>query len=90
MFFENVCVSNESDSKNNFSRSRSIGSDPGILEIPTMFMNNLAELEMSRIRNELRIGKLRNSAMKKTYKMENKIPVNAIKPLKGLTPVLGK
>ena len=36
----------ESDSKNSFSRSRSIGSEPGAME-------NLAELEMSRIRNEL-------------------------------------
>ena len=39
----------ESDSKNSFSRSRCVGSEPGIHE-------NLAELEMSTIRNELSVG----------------------------------
>ena len=38
----------ESDSKNSFSRSRCIGSEPGIHE-------NLAELERSTIRNELSV-----------------------------------
>ena len=46
LFFQsNLRFSIETDSKNSFSRSRSIGSEPGALE-------NLAELEMSRIRNE--------------------------------------
>ena len=40
----------ESDSKNSFSRSRCIGSEPGIHE-------NLAQLEMSTIRNELSVRK---------------------------------
>ena len=42
----NFRLSIESDGKNSFSRSRCIGSGPGIHE-------NLAELEMSRVRNEL-------------------------------------
>ena len=45
-------LSSESDSKNSFSRSRSIGSDPGIMEIIWIVMKNLAQLEMIRIRNE--------------------------------------
>ena len=40
--------SNESESKNSFSRSRCVGSEPGIHE-------NLAQLEMSTIRNELSV-----------------------------------
>ena len=39
----------ESDSKNSFSRSRCVGSEPGIHE-------NLARLEMSTIRNELSVS----------------------------------
>ena len=44
-FLNEKMFSNESDSKSSFSRSRSIGSKPGAME-------NLAEFEMSRIRNE--------------------------------------
>ena len=47
-FLLNFRFSIESDSKNNFSRSRCIGSEPGIHE-------NLAELELSTIRNELSV-----------------------------------
>ena len=52
-FPKNLVLSLEfigSNSKNSFSRSRSIGSDPGILESRSMFVKNLAEVEMSRIR----------------------------------------
>ena len=55
----------ESDSKHSFSRSRCIGSEPGIHE-------NLAELEMSTTRNELSARGKSRKAVGKTKQNEEK------------------
>ena len=43
----NFRFSTDSDGKNGFCRSRSIGSDLRILQVPAILMKHLAELEMS-------------------------------------------
>ena len=45
-------LSIESDSKSSFSRSRSISSDPAIMDILGIMLENLTSLELNRIRDE--------------------------------------